>query len=357
MGFVGGTIERLARNCDPLQSACMSDGADTITDALRRMDLLSGGQSMTAEPLSGGVSCDVWRVTLPSGPIVVKRALPKLRVAADWRAPAERTGAEVDWFQLVGGLDPRIVPEVLGEDRAHHIFAMEYLPPETHPLWKTELAAGRADAEFAGRVGDTLARIHASTANHDDVAHDFAHQVQFHALRLEPYLLFSAKKNPDVAARIRALSDGIAKSRITLMQGDISPKNILCGPDGPVFLDAETACYGDPAFDLAFCLNHLLLKCIWHPEFTEAYLKSFDALVNAYLDGVTWEAPEDVEARTAALLPALLLARVDGKSPVEYLTDEKDCAFVRDMAKALLKSPAETLGELREDYLASTSSR
>ncbi len=302
---------------------------------LRRMGLLADGATMTIAPITGGVSCDVWQVTAGGRQMVVKRALPKLRVTADWRAPADRAGTEVDWFQLVAGIDPRRVPEILGEDRPHHIFAMEFLPPETYPLWKTQLAAGMTDAAFAAEVGAALAHIHAMTAGREDVAHDFGLDKQFHALRLEPYLLHTAKTNSDVAARIRTLSAGVASARVALMQGDISPKNILCGPEGPVFLDAETACYGDPAFDLAFCLNHLLLKCVWHPKFADGYLDCFAALSRAYLENVTWEVPEDLEERAAALLPALLLARIDGKSPVEYLTDEKDKKFVRETAKRL----------------------
>jgi 5-methylthioribose kinase len=323
---------------------------DMLAASLQRMGLIAAGQSFAATALSGGVSCDVWHVKAPNGEMIVKRALPRLRVEAEWKAPAERASAEADWFRLIAEFDPRIVPDVLGEDRAHHLFAMEYLPAETHKLWKAELAAGRADADFAARVGERLAHIHAFTANREDVMHDFAHDAQFHALRLEPYLLHTAKKHPDLAPRIRTLADGIAKARIALMQGDISPKNILIGPDGPVFLDAETACYGDPAFDLAFCLNHLLLKCAWHPQFRDVYRKSFAALGESYLENVTWEEPADIEARTAALLPALLLARVDGKSPVEYLTAEKDKALVRETAKALFAAKHSALAEIAADW-------
>lgn len=326
---------------------------DTIAASLHRMNLLADGQAFAAGVLAGGVSCDVWHVKTADGrEMVVKRALPRLRVEADWRAPAERASTEADWFRQVAEFDPRLVPEVLGEDRAHHIFAMEYLPAETHKLWKAELAAGRADAAFAARVGETLAHIHAATANREDVMHDFAHDTQFHALRLEPYLLHTAKAHVDAAPRIRTLADGVAKARVALMQGDISPKNILIGPDGPVFLDAETACYGDPAFDLAFCLNHLLLKCVWHKKFKADYLKSFDALASAYLENVTWEEPADIEARTAALIPALLLARIDGKSPVEYLTTEKDKAFVRETAKKMLSAKLSTLDALVKGWNA-----
>ena len=107
-----------------------------------------------------------------------------------------------------------------------------------------------------------------------------------------------------------------------LVHGDVSPKNILRGPDGPVFLDAECAWWGDPAFDLAFCLNHLLLKCLWTPSAAAGFLACFDALGAAYLARVAWEPPHALEARAARLLPGLFLARVDGKSPVEYITTE-----------------------------------
>src|SRR5262249_19397959 len=160
------------------------------------------------------------------------------------------------------------------------------------------------------------------------------------------YLLHASRSNDDVAARLTSIAEGVAKAQIALMQGDISPKNILHGPETPVFLDAETTCYGDPAFDLGFCLNHLLLKCIWRPQHTNAYTAAFLALKNAYLEGVTWERPKVLEARAASLLAALMLARIDGKSPVEYITSDRDKAFVRARAKAFLGTTGRTLEEM-----------
>ena len=322
--------------------------AAELASSLTAMGLIAGDEAFSIERLPGGVSCDVWRIApRGGGAFIVKRALSKLRVSADWFAPAQRSHTEVEWFRLVGGIDASLVPRVLGEDPARHLFAMQYLPPDSHPLWKAQLAAGFADAAFAAAVGAALARIHATTAGRADVAAQFANDAQFLALRLEPYLLYIADRHPDVAAPIRTLSRGIAAARIALMQGDISPKNILRGPHGPVFLDAETACYGDPAFDLAFCLNHLLLKGVWHPEFADGYMACFGALADAYLRGVGWEELAGIETRTAALLPALLLARIDGKSPVEYLTGERDKALVRTFAKRLLTAPAASLEALR----------
>ena len=113
------------------------------------------------------------------------------------------------------------------------------------------------------------------------------------------------------------------------------------------FLDAETAWWGDPAFDLAFCLNHLLLKQRVAPQATAALDASFDALASAYLAHVDWEDQTALEARAATLLPGLLLARVDGKSPVEYLPAEADRAPVRRVAMGLLREPVETLDGVR----------
>jgi aminoglycoside phosphotransferase (APT) family kinase protein len=249
-----------------------------------------------------------------------------------------------------------LVPKVIFEDRARHLFVMEYLPKERFPAWKDELAAGIVDVAFASSVGAWLARIHASTAFSSSLARRFANLEQFVALRLDAYLLQAARANPDVAPQLNALAAGVVSSQIALMQGDISPKNILHGPEMPVFLDAETTCYGDPAFDLAFCLNHLLLKCVWHPEYTDAYAAAFRALTDAYLQGVGWESAEMLESRAARLLAGLLLARIDGKSPVEYISDPRDKTFVRGRAKEFLRTEGETLEEMCVDWVRESGS-
>jgi len=133
---------------------------------------------------------------------------------------------------------------------------------------------------------------------------------------------------------------------VALVHGDVSPKNILVGAEGPVLIDAECAWWGDPAFDIAFCLNHLLLKCLWTPRAASAFLESFEALSRAYLAGVDWETTAALEQRAAALLPGLFLARVDGKSPVEYLDDEADREKVRRVARALIADPVGRLSSI-----------
>jgi len=279
-----------------------------ILALLRRAGLAAKDEQPHAEALSGGVSSDIWRVDLASGPVCVKRALPRLRVAQVWEAPVSRNRFESEWFRIAGAAAPQAVPKVLAQGES--AFAMEYLDPARHPVWKDLLRQGRADPAFAAQVGATLAAIHSSTTG---VAATFPTDEIFYAIRLEPYLVASAKKHPDLKSRLLNLVERTANTKVCLVHGDVSPKNILCGPRGPVFLDAECAWYGDPAFDLAFCLNHLLLKCLWVPSGRSAFLDCFASLTQAYLENISFEG---VEIRTASLLPGLLLARVDGKSPV-----------------------------------------
>ena len=314
---------------------------------LQRHRLAAAGEIPACEALAGGVSSDIWRVDLRGGPLVVKRALARLRVAQVWEAPVERNRYERRWLDMANSIVPGTAPKVLAGDDAG-CFAMEYLPGM--PVWKAELRAGRADAAFAADVGRRLAAIHDATARRADVAAAFATDENFHAIRLEPYLLAAGRMNASVEKRLIQLSEITSRTRLALVHGDVSPKNILVGPRGAVFLDAECAWYGDPAFDLAFCLNHLLLKGLWVPDVKSAYLACFDALSSSYLAGADWEPAAGLEQRAASLLPGLLLARVDGKSPVEYLTADADKDRVRQFARRHLLSPPSTLSELRQAW-------
>ncbi len=309
--------------------------------------LATTGETQTWTPLSGGVSSDIWRVGLERGPVCVKRALAQLRVKDVWHAPPDRNIYEYRWFAAARRWLPDAAPEPLALDVERRLLAMEFLEPTDHPLWKGELLAGRVDPVFAGVVGDRLGVIHAASSKEPALAAEFATDAGFFALRLEAYLLATAERRPEVAAGIRALAARTAGTHLALVHGDVSPKNILVGPKGPVFLDAETAWWGDPAFDLAFCLNHLLLKRLPVIGRDAELNASFTALAGAYLAHVDWEPPAELEARAASLLPALMLARVDGKSPAEYITRDLQKDQVRAAAVPLVQHPARTLEAVR----------
>jgi 5-methylthioribose kinase len=318
---------------------------------LEKMHLIGPGESPGIVALTGGVSSEIYRVDAARGTFCVKRALAKLRVSADWTVPVERNQYEVGWLELAAGIVPGAVPRVLAQSAADGMFAMEYLPPDDYPVWKSLLRDGVVDASIAASVGKLIARVHSGTAGDAAVAARFASNGLFHALRLEPYLLATAVVHPDCAAALRALAAATASTRLALVHGDVSPKNILVGGKGPVLLDAECAWYGDPAFDLAFCLTHLLLKPLWRPQWRAAYLACFDALAQSYLREVTWEAPQEAEQRAAQLLPGLLLSRIDGKSPVEYIDKDTDRDYVRSRATRFLQHPPTELAALRTAWL------
>ena len=319
-----------------------------IATLLQKAGLIRAGEQAEFVPLTGGVASDIWRVDTGTRSFAVKRALPKLRVAADWRAPVSRNAAEADWLRIAERIAPGSVPKILYHDPESGLFAMDYLAPDRHPVWKTQLRDGNVDVDFARAVGRILANIHRATAGDADIAHRFSHDETFHAIRLEPYLEATAKQHPDLTDRLFGLSRRTLATHAALVHGDISPKNILAGPDGPIFLDAECAWYGDPAFDLAFCLNHLLLKCIWNPGASQRFLAAFDALAAEYGRASS----NETMARAAQLLPALLLARIDGKSPVEYITRDPDRDLVRSAAIPLIVKPPENLSEVRGAWAA-----
>jgi 5-methylthioribose kinase len=318
-----------------------------IVSSLKKLGLAEANESIVMSPLTGGVSSDIWKVELPTGAVCVKRALPQLRVKQLWEAPIKRNQYEVAYLRFAQNVVPGVVPKVLAHDEDAGLFVMEYLPPSEHPVWKFQLRDGFVDLNTARMVGAQMARIHSASANDENIATQFPTDDIFYSIRLEPYLDATARVYPDLAPRLKALVHTTFNTKHVLVHGDIAPKNILVGPNRPIFLDCECAWFGDPAFDLAFCLNHLLLKCLWHPAAIAEFLAAFTTLAENYLSYVNWEPRADMERRTAHLLPGLFLARVDGKSPVEYLTDEGDKNKVRRCARQLLVAPVDTLEKIR----------
>jgi 5-methylthioribose kinase len=325
-----------------------------LRDVMVRLSLIRPDEPIGVEELAGGVSSTILKIEGQSGTYCLKQALPLLKVTKLWNAPVGRVYAEIAWLRFAASIVPGCVPTVLGVDRPTNSFVMHFLPPEDYPNWKSELLTGRIDLAFAASVGATLARIHGATANQEQVRRGFANDDNFMALRLDPYLLETARRHPELATTMRGLVDRIQTQKLALVHGDVSPKNILVGPASPIFLDAECAWYGDPAFDVAFCLNHILLKSVAVPNRSAPLLDAFDAFAEAYLLGVDWESKYDIESRVATLLPALALARISGKSPVEYLDPEMREVIIK-VATKLIANPPAWLDELK--YIWKTGCR
>src|SRR5215470_1157505 len=105
-----------------------------FAQALRELGL-AGPEPLIGAPLTGGVSSDIWRIDTDNGTVCAKRALPKLRVVADWRAPIERNLYEARWMQVASEAQPECTPRVLGQHPGLGVLVMSYLPSSEYRLW------------------------------------------------------------------------------------------------------------------------------------------------------------------------------------------------------------------------------
>jgi len=339
-------------NADPaLYSRPANDSGESSTrldDALKNMGLLAGGDHARITPVGNGSTSEICRVVLGWGTLCVKRALPKLKSESDVALPIERSRFEAEWLRLVRAIVGEAVPEVLGQ--WHGLFAMEYLEPERHRNWATLLKTGDINPSTAAETARMLGRIHAATANNFAVAQRFSTDRIFHATRIKPLLLATAQAQPAVATRLRQLATNTERTRLALVHGDFSPGNLLIGPKAPVLLDAECAWYGDPAFDLALFLSHLLVDCVLQPQWREDYLTCYSAFCASYAQRVTWEMPEQTDERAALLLPALALSHVCGRTPAVGPDREGERNRIAHLAQGLVQDPLVRLAAVREAW-------
>lgn len=320
----------------------MTTGADVpaeLVAALERMGVAPAAIT-AATPLTGGVSSDIWRIATEDRTWCVKRALPVLKTAERWEAPIERSASEARWLAEAARVDPSAVPGLVAFDRQAGALLLEWLDTATFANWKSELLHGRVEIAVAGRLGRMLRALHDAFATPTQhTAFDNAHL--FHALRLEPYLARTAARHPDLAEDLHELVVMFTAAAATVVHGDVSPKNVLVSDDRVVILDAECATWGDAAFDVAFCLTHLCAKGLHIAPVRTAIHRSAVAFVDGYADG---RADASTAMRAARWLPALLLARVDGASPLEYL-DEAERGAIRAATRGLLADPSGDVGE------------
>ncbi|MBS1888556.1 MAG: phosphotransferase [Actinobacteria bacterium] len=293
-------------------------------------------------PLRGGVSAEIFEVRAGARAFVLKRALPRLEVADDWRADPRRVIVEGRALELAHSIAPAAAPRVADLDEERAVLCMERAP-DSMVDWRSMLLEGVVDVAVAERLGEALADWHRETAGSAAARERFADRSHFEDLRLDPFYATVAARYPQVAAPVGAAAECLRGVSACLVHGDFSPKNVLADGERVWVLDWEVAHYGAPVFDLAFLLAHLRLKSIHLPLAAEEHLAAAAAFLCAYARCGGPVDPEDPDLPTQ--IGCLLLARVGGKSPARYLTEEQR-ALAAEVGLALLSDgrPAGPLG-------------
>lgn len=322
---------------------------DNVVEYLHRVGVLNNQKNARAQWLTWGVSNVVLRVFVKSGQdIVVKQSRERLRTKADWFSRLDRIYREADVMQILANILPaQAVPKVLFEDRENYVFVMEAIDAE-HRVWKEDLLNGQVDLRMADILAQFLATVHRETQGLIETESQLADCEVFDQLRVDPFYRYLINRHPDLKPAIDQLVAESLSVKECLVLADFSPKNILItesdGEESPqvTLVDFETGHYGDPAFDLGFFLSHLMLKAVLHRNSPASMLDLIKRFWRSYVDGrqiVETSGVQELNRRTVLHLAGCMLARIDGKSPVDYLDEGNQQDFVRDYVRHLFLTP------------------
>jgi 5-methylthioribose kinase len=333
------------------------EDAGALTAYLRGAGRIEPDETPAIRVLAGGVSNKTVLVERASGEgWVLKQALPKLRVAADWFSDPARVRREAEGLRWL----PRFAPAgtttpLVFEDPTQYLLAMRAVP-QPHENWKSMLLAGRVELDHVVQFGELLAHVHAGSAGDAEVAAAFDDRSYFESLRVEPYYAYTAAQVPQAAGFLHELVDDTRRRRLALVHGDYSPKNVLVHAGRLVLLDHEVIHYGDPAFDLGFALAHLLSKANHLPAHRARFVRAAALFLDAYwrtsgaicAGGAEGGRPGRSDRwayglthMTVAHALGCLLARVAGRSPLEYL-DAAARERQRGAVLAMMARPPQT---------------
>ena len=275
---------------------------------------------------------------------VVKQALHKLRVEADWHSSPERIHREADGLRRLRKIISGHVPDLIFEDTENHILMMTAVP-QPHANWKTLLLNGCIDADYAQSFGSLLAKIHNAIEQIPALADEFSERRFFEELRLEPYYGYTATQAPPASTFLHQLIDDTRARKFALVHGDYSPKNVLIHRGNLIILDYEVTHFGDPAFDVGFSLTHFLSKAHHLPTHREAFLDLARCYWQTYQDDLSANLREPEPQFAAKHTLACMLARVAGRSPLEYL-DATERERQKRIVMALIEQDIANVSEL-----------
>lgn len=290
----------------------------------------------------GGVSGTVAFVERRESPMIIKQALAQLKTKDVWLCNPNRMSTEYESNRIYHELAPEHTPQVYFYDKENYIYGREAIP-DGCPMWKEQLLEGLLDFRVAEKSVETLVKVHNACSGRQDVKELFASREIFYGLRVSPYMEFTVEKYPELEEFAARVVKEVMETDITLVHGDYSPKNIMVIGREISVLDYEVAHYGHPAFDLAFFSNHFVLKAVKFREYGIAYLAMLRYMVQLYFAQMNYMDKAEFESCYVRTLALLMLARIDGKSPVEYLVGETvKQELVRSLTHRMVREHVET---------------
>ncbi|RDZ39507.1 hypothetical protein C5C07_19240 [Haloferax sp. Atlit-4N] len=328
----------------------MKLNTETAVSYLRDKGVVPEFVEIESTPLGGGVSNGVFRINWDDDELVVKQPLADLNVEEDWPADVNRVHNEAAAARVYNDIleetrfSGLVVPSVRLEDCNEHVLALTAAPTSAR-MWKSDLLSGTVNSQVGSTLGGFLAVAHRHTEGNKSTQKQFNNYTPFEQLRLEPYHETVADRHPDVSGEIEREVERLRSRRVTLVHGDFSPKNVLVDDSNSTrrlwLLDFEVAHWGDPVFDVSFMLNHLFIKSLYNHTQCVEYTATAEAFWDAYESGSKLES--NFERSVLVELGVLMLARVDGKSPVEYVENAETKSKLRTLAKRAIRGDLTSL--------------
>jgi 5-methylthioribose kinase len=318
---------------------------DNALDFARARGWIGPGPA-TVEALGGGVSNAVLRVEAEGRVLVLKQSRPQLRTRDAWFSDIDRVYREQEVMEALGPLlPPGVVPQVLHADRANYVFAMTSAPADARN-WKQQLLHIDIELDVGHLAGVVLGRMHQATAAARVEFERFRDRTVFVQLRVDPFYRRIQERRPEVAAAVAPLIEQLMDLNEALCHADFSPKNILTHDETFTLVDYETAHLGDPTMDLGFFTSHLILKAVHVVAARDWLLELVRMFWRGYGPEVEFRPLPELEARGVAHCGVCLLARVDGTSPVDYLTADAERETARRLGRLILLDGVRTWDEV-----------
>ena len=296
--------------------------------------------------LEGGVSSEVYYVKTNKKEYCIKRSLKKLLVKKEWIANTNRIKFEYLWLKHCRSILKKNIPETFEFNSRKKYIVMQYLDTSDYKTLKELFFDKIVNIKTIKLISKHLYKIHANSNNVKTKNIFKGNNKNFYDLRLDPYFNEIGRVYPRYKEYIEHLNKNYLKNSNTLVHGDFSPKNILIGKNKIIYLDAECCNFGDPVFDLVFFTNHLLIKSIYFKNKSQEFIKSYMMFYKEYLNNLSPKEHKLYVERIIKMTPVMLLARIDGKSPVEYINSKKIKNTIRNKSFLLLDNKINSLNDI-----------